>query len=112
MEWPKGPRVQVLVDWEKAPHDETTWEDLEELVKVFPEFDLEGKVIVEGGVVVTNPNPQVLDLSPLTSGVSPAAIANSNTAEELSMSPLEENVGPREKRKRRAPFWVKDYYTN
>ena len=41
-------RVEVLVDWKGVLRNETTWEDLEELVKVFPEFDLEGKVIVEG----------------------------------------------------------------
>ena len=62
-------------------------------------------------MIDTNLNPQSLDPSPTINNESPVVTAaDSTTATKLPMSPIEE-VGPKEKRNRRAPFWVKDYYT-
>ena len=35
----------------------------------------------------------------------------STSNSDLTVSPIEKEAGPREKRNRRAPVWVKDYYT-
>ena len=45
----RGSRTEVFVDWEGLPRGESTWEEWDKLVQLFPEVDLEGKVIVEGG---------------------------------------------------------------
>ena len=77
---------------------------------MFLEFDLEGKVIAEGGVIVTEPNPQTLGPDPTTSERNPVT-TDTTLVDELQVSPTKEHAGPREKRSRRAPAWVKDYYT-
>lgn len=51
VEEPGGCKVQVLVDWDGLPCDDTTWVDWENLVRMFPEVDHEGMVIVEKGVI-------------------------------------------------------------
>ena len=76
---PDGPRVEVLVDWEGVPWEETAWEDLAELVKVFLEIDFEDKVIVEGGVIDANPNPQPMEPGPTISEESPVTAESTLT---------------------------------
>ncbi|MED6164196.1 hypothetical protein PIB30_087363, partial [Stylosanthes scabra] len=63
VESPSGSRTQVLVDWEGMSRDETSWEDIESLKKLFPNIDLEDKVIVEGGIV-DRPDPSHYDTEP------------------------------------------------
>ncbi|XP_061365611.1 uncharacterized protein LOC133308892 [Gastrolobium bilobum] len=45
-------KIEVLVEWANLPECEWSWEDMEELQELFPNFHLEDKVIVGGGGVV------------------------------------------------------------
>lgn len=40
---------EVLIGWANLPRDDATWEDTKLLQRRFPEFDLGGKVSLEGG---------------------------------------------------------------
>jgi hypothetical protein len=42
-------RREVLVQWRGQPAAEATWIDLEELQKLYPDFQLEDELLVEGG---------------------------------------------------------------
>ena len=52
-----GSRTEVLVDWEGLPREESTWEEWSKLVQLFPEVDLEGKVVLEGGLLIRTQVP-------------------------------------------------------
>ena len=56
------------VDWEGLPHDESTWVDWLELVWMFPNMDLEDKVLVKGGITITTPSLNHQELSQVTRG--------------------------------------------
>lgn len=46
---------EALIRWANLPLEDATWEDPLRIKQVFPEFDLEDKVILEGGRNDTNP---------------------------------------------------------
>ncbi|MED6164386.1 hypothetical protein PIB30_089517, partial [Stylosanthes scabra] len=102
--WSSSEYTSVLVDWEGASRDETTWEDFEELQLLFPEVDLEDKVVLEEGIADS------VGLSPLRTG-----LENQNETEELEEStaasgPIPESQDePKIARIRKPPTWMKDY---
>ena len=44
----KDGREKVLIKWQDLPHHEDSWELADEVQTVFPQFDLEDKVHLEG----------------------------------------------------------------
>ena len=90
---PEGSRTEVLVDWEGLPHEELTWEQWSNLVKLFLELDLEGKVILEGELNYTNsPNPNDFEGSNQIGGrpVAPDRTSESPPVEGTSVGHAEE----------------------
>ena len=43
---------QVLIHWQGEPSTFATWEDIDSFTKRYPSFQLEDKLLVEGGVDV------------------------------------------------------------
>ncbi|KAJ1378956.1 Chromo-like domain superfamily [Sesbania bispinosa] len=46
------PVKQWLVQWRNQSVDEATWEDASLIQDQFPEFSLEDKALVEGGIMI------------------------------------------------------------
>ena len=104
-----GSRTEVLVDWEGLPREESTWEEWSKLVQLFPEVDLEDKVILEGGLDDTNPSS--IEESPVVSN--PAASVEEPSAKTTNVGQDEEvdHDPRRSNRVRSVPVWAKDYCT-
>src|SRR5262249_22821027 len=47
---PQG-ELEVLIQWQDMPNFESSWESAEDIKLAFPNFHLEDKVIVQGGIV-------------------------------------------------------------
>ncbi|XP_020967449.1 uncharacterized protein LOC110266778 [Arachis ipaensis] len=92
---PTGSRIELLIDWEGVPRHETTWVDMVELSREFPDVDLENKVIVEMGIIDATPNPNQQG---------PAEEEPIEDEKEESHGP--EMLGPRRKK---CPTWHQDY---
>ncbi|KAL1356594.1 hypothetical protein AAHE18_05G195900 [Arachis hypogaea] len=98
--------MQVLVDWEGLPRDETSWVDWDELLKLFPELNLEDKVVLREGVIDT-PNKEPSQQT--QNNNSPIEESEKNVEAEDGLAT---EKGPTSKRERRAPSWMKDYHMN
>ena len=117
VEVPEGLRTEVLVDWDGLPRDESSWVDWETLVKMFPEVDLEGKVLLEGGIVVTTPNPSTVAASS-PKETSPLSIAQEEQPieeareEQPAEGPIKGDPRPirKSERVKRPSTWVRDFF--
>jgi hypothetical protein len=45
---------ESLIQWKRLPRDDATWENTQELSHKFMNFNLEDKVCVKGGVLVSH----------------------------------------------------------
>ncbi|KAL4292815.1 hypothetical protein AHAS_Ahas18G0065800 [Arachis hypogaea] len=97
MAFDEGVQTQVLVDWEGASKDETMWEDLEELTRLFPEINLEDKVVLEDGLVDSSTINSIIDQAPIEE------IGSTHEIEPV------QTVEPKPMRTRKAPSWMKDF---
>ena len=84
------------------------WVEWDELVKLFPEANLEDKVTVEGRINVTSPSPSPVDVE----GESPV-VAKSDPFVEEDLNDLVGDLGRdpsprRSNRMRRAQIWARD----
>ncbi|XP_072066724.1 uncharacterized protein [Arachis hypogaea] len=100
---PEENRIQVLVDWEGATRDETTWKFLDDLLKLFAEVDLKDKVVLEGGIIDRSPSSSD-NIGPSE----PSPEENSANGEEQGVGLAKERES-RMNRNRRAPTWMRDY---
>lgn len=51
---------QVLVQWDQHTTSEATWEDVDDLQKKFPSYNLEDKVVFNGDGIAMRPNVRSL----------------------------------------------------
>ena len=88
--------LKVLVKWEGQPCEDMSWVSWEILSSAFPEYDLEGKVLLDLGGDDMNPNK----------GMGQDEDAAQNEEAQDSGTKLE---GVESSRVRRRPIWTEDY---
>lgn len=78
---------QLLIQWQGLPVEDSSWESVEDIKQLFPEFDLEDKAILHGGS-----NDTARGLTDQAKDSNPA-----------------QTIHPVHSRPRQAPRWLKDY---
>ena len=110
--------LQVLVEWTGQPREEATWVDWDSLVELYPEIDLEGKVLCGPGGIVTPQHSKNQHPNEAQGERGAAAQvekeAEGDSEDDSSPSPIDpgdELVLNGRKRPRVPPKWMRDFYT-
>jgi hypothetical protein len=75
----KGPMQvpQVLIKWQDLDVSLATWEDKEEIIRTFPNFNLEDKVDANGGSIVRNEDGRLANDEVMIANDGPCHVAAS-----------------------------------